>query len=343
MKTKITLVMVAMLALTFTSCKSYKKTKSGLVYKIFPGNSTSKDSAAKPGNVVKFNFIRKYNDSVLYSSFGKMPSYIPLQNNPGMAYSPLEVFFIAKKGDSIITVESVDTLLKKGLGSQLPPNAKKGDRMTTYIKILEIFKTDSLAMPDYQAEMLKDKPRQEKEAKEMEEKAVAETKIQAEKEWNELKKSGEMDNGIKYIQTVLAGKKITAQKTDDGTFVVVKEKGNGEAAVNGKFISVKYTGKIFETDSVFESNKYTFKMGTYSVIRGWDDGLKLFNKGGKGTLYVPGYLAYGKRPGPGGKINQALTFDVELVDVSDNAPQPETAPAPLPPADNAKTKKPKKG
>lgn len=332
MKTKITLFIASALILSLASCDkvSYKKTKSGLVYKIISGGS--KDSVARNGNVVKFYFIRKYNDSVLYNSFGKMPSYVPLQDDPNMKYSPVEVFFMARKGDSLITVELVDTLLKRGLSSQLPPNAKNGDKMTTYIKIVEVFKNDSLAMPDYQAEMARDKPRQEKEQEEMQAKANAQQLEQMKKEWDELKKSGEMDKEIKAMEAFLASKKISAQKTENGTFVVVSKKGDGTPAVDGKYISVKYTGKILETDSVFESNQYTFKMGALvgpeAVIRGWDDGLKLFNVGGKGTLYIPAYLAYGKNSGPGGKTNQPLIFDVEVLNVSDKQEQPAAAPPP---------------
>jgi FKBP-type peptidyl-prolyl cis-trans isomerase len=158
------------------------------------------------------------------------------------------------------------------------------------------------------------------------------------KEFEELKKSGEMDKQIKAMETYLAGKKISAQKTNEGTFVVVNQKGSGEPAVDGKFISVKYTGKILETDSVFESNVYTFQMGTGNVIRGWDDGLKLFSKGGKGILYVPGFLAYGKNAGPGGKPYQALIFDVEVLNVSNTQEQPATTAVP-PPPDSTKRKR----
>jgi len=325
MKSKITLIIASAFILVLAACdkSSYKKTKSGLVYKIISGGG--KDSVARIGNVVKIHFTRKYNDSLIYSSFNKMPSFIPLQADPGLAYSPVEILFMARKGDSIVTVEAVDTLLKKGLMNQLPPNAKKGDRITTYVKIVEVFKNDSLAMPDYQAEVAKDKPRQEKEMQEMQTKAEAQRIEQGKAEWEEMKKSDEMSKGIKAMQAYLVSKKITAQKTDDGTFVVVNEKGTGEPAVNGKFISVKYIGKILETDSVFESSVYTFKMGTYSVIHGWDDGLKLFNKGGKGTLYIPGYLAYAKNPGPGKKPFQALIFDVEVLNVSDKQ-EPQTTP-----------------
>ncbi len=324
MKSKITLIIASAFILTLTACdkSSYKKTKSGLVYKLISGGS--KDSVARVGNVVKIHFARKYNDSLIFTSFDKMPNFIPLQSDPGLAYSPVEILFLARKGDSIVTVEAVDSLLKKGKSNQLPPTAKKGDRITTYIKILEVYKNDSLAMSDYQAEVAKDKPRQEKEAQEMQAKADAQRIEQGKADWEELKKSGEMEKGIKAMQSYLGSKKITAQKTDDGTFVVVKEKGTGEPVVDGKFISVKYTGRILETDSVFQSSVYTFKLGTYSVIHGWDDGLKLFNKGGKGTLYIPGYLAYAKNPGPGNKPFQALIFDVEVTNVSDTQEPQQT-------------------
>ena len=57
MKAKITLIVSAVLAIVMLSCSSadYKKTKSGLVYKIFSGGS--KDSAAKFNDVVKFNVL----------------------------------------------------------------------------------------------------------------------------------------------------------------------------------------------------------------------------------------------------------------------------------------------
>jgi len=317
MKTKITLVLVFAMALAFTGCKSYKKTKSGLVYKIFP--ASGKDSLIKAGDIVKFHFTRKLNDSVLYSSYGKMPSYIPLplQNDPGMDYSPVEVFFLAKKGDSLVTIEMMDTLIKKGATQQLPPNVKKGDRLTTYIKILEVYKSDSLARKDVDIELAKDRPRQEKEMKERDAKEEEARKIQMQKNWDEIKKSGVMEKEVEMMQAFLTSKKINAQKTNDGTFVTIKEKGDGDPVLDGKYVVIKYTGKFPETDSVFESNVYTFKLGTGVVIRGWDDGLKLFNVGGNGTLYIPAYMAWGKDPGPGNKTNQPVIFDVKVLSVAD--------------------------
>ena len=60
------------------------------------------------------------------------------------------------------------------------------------------------------------------------------------------------------------------------------------------------------------------------VIPGWTEGMKLVGKGGKITLWIPAELAYGARP-QSREIgaNEALRFDVELVDV-----EPYVAPKP---------------
>jgi FKBP-type peptidyl-prolyl cis-trans isomerase len=313
---------VAVLALT-VACNnvSYKKAKSGLLYKIFPGSG--KDSLLKEGNIVKFQVVAKLNDSVLYSSYGKLPAYAQLNTSPNSAYSILEILPMMRKGDSAVTVQLVDTLLRKG--AQLPPIAKKGDRITTMIRITDVFKSDSLAMADYNVEMEKDKPRQMKEQEEQMAKMEKDRLAEEVKSDMELEKSGEIAKELKEIEAMLASKKINAQKTGKGTYVYIQQQGTGPQAADGKYVTVKYTGRITATDSVFQSNSYSFRLGKREVIRGWDEGLVLFQKGGKGTLYIPGFLAYGKNPNPGSPFRpfEGLTFDVEMMEVSDTMlPQP---------------------
>ena len=100
--------------------------------------------------------------------------------------------------------------------------------------------------------------------------------------------------------------------------MLVKEKGTGQPATTGKFITVKYAGRILATDTLFESSQYIFELGTGNAIRGWHDGIALFNEGGKGTLFVPGYLAYGKGAGPGGQAYESLIFEIEILNVSNS-------------------------
>jgi len=309
-------LLAAIVFLASCSNVDYKKSKSGLLYKIIrKGNSN--DPVAKPGNVIKLNFIQKWNDSVLQTTYGKMPFFTRVDTSAVVNYSPSEILPFVRKGDSAVVVQMVDSLLNRGLQMQLPPSAKKGDRIIFTIKVVNVFTNDSLVQKDYEAEMKRDMPRQQKEMSEQLAKEKKLRKEQQDKEEEELKRSGEIDKEISSMQSYLASKKINAQKTGKGTFVVVKEQGSGANASDGDSVTVKYTGKILATDSVFQTNSYTFPLGEGQVIQGWDEGIKLFKKGGKGTLYIPGFLAYGRSPRPGSPFRpfEALTFDIEILDI----------------------------
>jgi FKBP-type peptidyl-prolyl cis-trans isomerase len=84
------------------------------------------------------------------------------------------------------------------------------------------------------------------------------------------------------------------------------------------------------SEKVFESNMddpnkqpIQFPLGAGGIIPGWEEALKLFHAGGKGTLYVPYPLAYNDQPGPGGLPFQNLIFDVEILNVQDAPPAPK--------------------
>lgn len=284
--------------LSACSNTSYKKTSSGLMYKII---STGKAPQVKIGEILKVQYVQKINDSILFDSYGKMPAYAKVDSSVGQQYNPSEIFHLLHKGDSAVVVQFVDSLMKTNpMG--LPPYMKKGDKLTISFKVLEVFANDDLARADGEKEMELEKVRVEKEG------------------------AAKIIEQAKEMESYLADKKINAQKTGKGTFVEIKSQGTGAQADSGKYVSVRYTGKLFETGKEFENNveggkpPFSFVLGTHQVIQGWDEGLKLLKKGAKATLYIPGALAYGPRPGPGGAPYESLIFDVELVDVSDSAP-----------------------
>jgi hypothetical protein len=69
-------------------------------------------------------------------------------------------------------------------------------------------------------------------------------------------------------------------------------------------------------------------VGQRGAIEGWDDGMRLFGKGGKGQLYVPSMLAYGPQAPPGAKFKafENLIFDIEVLDIT----VPEKRPTGMP-------------
>lgn len=269
----------------------------------------------------------KINDSVLQTSYGKAPVYVQVTLSPDAAYNPVELLPLVKRGDSGVTVALTDTLFKRNLAQE---NAvfKKGGRVTTTFKILDVFRNENSYMADKQKEDEKDKPRRMKEqaeqmakAQQQEEEEMEKTKKERDeqqlKEIEQWEKSGQVGKELKEMERWLAAKKITAQKTGKGTYVYIEQQGTGPAVEPGKYVNIKYTGKVLATDSAFQSATYAIKLGTSPVVRGWTEGLQLFKQGGKGTLYIPGFLAWATNPGPAGKAFAPVLFDVEVLEVSD--------------------------
>ena len=100
--------------------------------------------------------------------------------------------------------------------------------------------------------------------------------------------------------------------------------GTGAIATTGNFVSVHYTGWLYnngEAGSKFDSSKdrgqpFQFPLGGGQVIRGWDEGVAGMKVGGTRRLIIPAALGYGAR-GAGGVIppNATLLFEVDLLGV----------------------------
>ena len=283
--------------LGMAACKTggFKKTKSGLMYKIIP---TGSGPVVKRGDIIKLNFVHKLRDSVLANSYDQMPFYAKV-DSIGPVYDPQEIFGMLRKGDSAVVIRLADSLQKKQGG--LPDFIKPGDKLILSFRVVDVFTADSVAQKDQMAEMQK-----------------AQTKQQ--QKFESLK-----GPKTKEIEDYLAKNNIKFQKAPQGTFVEIKEPGNGAQVDSGKHVEVRYTGKLFPSMKVFETNMdggkppFDVQVGAHAVIAGWDEGLKYFKKGGKGTLYIPFYLAYGPQQGPGGQQYENLVFDIEVADVTDSA------------------------
>ena len=108
--------------------------------------------------------------------------------------------------------------------------------------------------------------------------------------------------------------------SESGMVMIDHIKGSGTNPQNGQKVIVHYTGKL-ESGQKFDSshdrgNPFVFTLGEGRVIKGWEEGLSSMKIGGKRTLIIPPYLAYGSR-GAGNVIppNATLIFEVELVDI----------------------------
>lgn len=134
------------------------------------------------------------------------------------------------------------------------------------------------------------------------------------------------------------GKRKGVKTTRSGLQYEVIKKGSGPVPKPTDIVTAHYHGTLPDGtvfDSSRESDPVDFPLN--HVIPGWVEGVQLMNKGAKYKLYVSPALAYGARGidqaiGP----NQALIFEIELIDFKPAeqpqaaAPEaaPEAAPAP---------------
>lgn len=100
-------------------------------------------------------------------------------------------------------------------------------------------------------------------------------------------------------------------------------KGEGPSPKATDIVKARYHGTLIDGtvfDSTRERGDNPAEFPLNRVIPAWTEGLQLMSRGAKYKLFVPPELGYGER-GAGGKIgpNQALVFEVELVDFHDPA------------------------
>lgn len=268
--------------------QAFKTSPTGLQYLIardVPG--TQKPVA---GDYVEIHIHSHVGDSVLFDSRKINDNKpVPFQlTQPGFKGDLVEGFMMMSAGDSAVFRVPLDSVLKQG--NQPLPWMKPG----------------SGQMLQYEVNMVKvstqEQLKKEQEAKATKQKVVDEKAL------------------LDYFKK----NKITAAKTPSGLYYKISSPGAGEAAANGKTVTVNYTGRTMDGNP-FDSNvdpkfnhvqPFSFVLGQGQVIKGWDEGLALLKKGGKATLYIPSTLAYGERsPSPAIPANSVLIFDVEVTDV----------------------------
>lgn len=306
-------------ALVLTACGNvdFKKTKSDVPYKIF---SEGKGEKLQPNYIVKFEVIQKLKDSVLFSTYNqgvsqylqipaggtadsKSGSYADIRGNI------LEIFSQSRKGDSIYIVQKVDSLLKVNPQLASDPMLKKGGEIVTTVRVVDFYKTTAEADAAVTKERMAMVQKSEKESFETFQKDTA------------AQRQMGIDN--KIIEEYLAANKINAQKTQWGVYTQVINPGQGPKPTAGQFVQVQYRGTNLQGQE-FDKGVFPLQVGTGGSIKGFEEGISQFGKGGKGKIFIPSRLGYGPR-GMEPKIlpNQILVFDIEIKDITDKQPAPE--------------------
>lgn len=295
---RLSFLVFVLAVLAFVGCKKDEKvTPSG--YKYIVQKSTG-GAKPQPGDYVYFQAQARNGDSVVFSSrmVGQEP-FLQIQKEdqkpaPGTPPNFMEeVLRTMAVGDSVTIIYPLDTLPRKPPGFE---NAKE----LYYDVVMTQIKTEDQFTKDAEADRQKqDAERVQVQAREAE---VAAKVAQVVKDYN----SGALASQLKT--------------TSSGLKYMILEEGTGEAAQDGKVVSVHYYG-VLKDGSMFDNSfsrgtPFTFQLGKGMVIKGWDEGIGLLKEGGKAILFIPADLGYGEAGSPPViPGNAELIFYVELTEV----------------------------
>jgi FKBP-type peptidyl-prolyl cis-trans isomerase len=111
------------------------------------------------------------------------------------------------------------------------------------------------------------------------------------------------------------GAKDGVETTDSGLQYEVMAEGDGTSPTAEDTVIVNYAGTLLDGEE-FDSGE-SVEIPLNNVIPGWTEGIQLMSEGANYKFWIPGELAYGPNPRPGGPIgpNEMLIFDVELQEV----------------------------
>ncbi|MDO8368769.1 MAG: FKBP-type peptidyl-prolyl cis-trans isomerase [Saprospiraceae bacterium] len=120
---------------------------------------------------------------------------------------------------------------------------------------------------------------------------------------------------IDDIKKYLADHNLTAESTASGLHYIITAPGSGAHPTISNTVTVNYVGKLLKNEKVFDQTNGTpVSFPLSNLIEGWQEGIPLLKKGGKGTFFIPSALGYGPS-GSGSAIpaNAPLIFEIELV------------------------------
>ena len=299
---KMKTTIAALFALALVACNvNYEKTRSGLAYKIFHGKGDT--IKPKAGQFAKYNieYTLMDRDSVLQTTYGRIPVYNQVDTGRRADYSYMEVLSLMNEGDSAEISISIDSLKSKAIIPDYNPLFVKGQLIKCRLHLQKVFKDEKQMLDDYDKSM------------------------QAEK-----------NSEVKSLEGYMAKNKLKGIKTKNGAYVVVENPGDqSQKADSGKLATVMYRGYLESNGKVFDTNMDSSKGHTdpipvpvgnprSNIIQGWHEGLPYFGKGGKGKILVPAMLGYGPQPqGADIPAFSNLIFDVEVIDVQDVPKAPE--------------------
>ncbi len=125
----------------------------------------------------------------------------------------------------------------------------------------------------------------------------------------------QFEKDLEKIQDYLNANSIDAIQHPSGIFYTIDQEGSGNSPNQFATVIVKYQGTLLD-GTVFDETmgNQTAQFNLNGTIRGFQIGVTLLQRTGKGTFYIPSGLGYGQREQEDIPSNSVLIFEIELID-----------------------------
>lgn len=287
-------------AAIFSACQKEKKTENGYRYISHSRNSGEK---AKPGQVAMVNIYTYVGDSLMESSkmrTGGEPMPLPVPTaeqieqfktrNKGKVPAVFDVFPLMAAGDSVTVFEPLDSSLLKFL----PEGLRTAKEIRYEIKMTAIKSEEEIKA---------------EESKLAEEQEAAAKEAQA--------RLPEVESTVKQNLADYKAKKLGSRlnKTESGLEYVLLEAGAPNSLNDGDQVMTHYYGVLKSNGTMFDNSFDRGGPAPFAVGRlvpGFNEGMKLIGRGGKGILFIPYQLAYGESANDRIPAKSDLVFYIEM-------------------------------
>lgn len=314
------LMFVTLAALGLASCGGgFKQADGGLLYNIHTDKS---GAVIKPGDFLSMNLtVKTEGDSVLFSTYEQgrpVPNIMPKEYKKGDITAGIQLL---SEGDSATIKMNLDSVFKKG--TPRPPQMK-GKYIIYNIKIEKVIPKGNLTDVVFQGRV---------------------------SEYMKAEGEGVKKAEPAKIKKYIADNNLKVTTTSDGLNYVITKPGSGPNIAAGDTAVVAYVGKllngkVFDTSIKEEAEKAKMQIdprrdfspmrvpvGEGRVIKGWDEGLQLLNKGSEATFVIPSELGWGEQGAqPMIAPFASVVFTVKVVDIIKANPNAPKTQAPMPPA-----------
>ncbi len=226
----------------------------------------------------------------------------------------LDGALLMRKGERCVFAFPKDSI-EKLFGGNLPPY------FTSDMYAYWTLQIDDIKTQEQQAEE-EEKMRKEQEEKMAKQKHISDSLATLEpaiiqKAIKDYSFDGKLVNGIYFKKTFASNNKETPKAGDKVKVHYV-----------GKFVD----GKLFDTSVEEEAKKggvynagrpyepLPFTIGQGMMIKGFEEGVKMMNKGDKAIILLPSKMAYGERGQGAISPSTPLIFELELVEIEKSLP-----------------------